>query len=362
MVNLLVLRLPKQTNYKQSLKCDCVYPLLESHCQLTAAALLVPERKQIAVRLSCKFTTHFTGETTVHSASAALRRSMVSLPPFRKQKRPSLYFASLTCAFLLFYFAFNNSPKPCSTVQSQQSTSLRAPVSLPEHLVFPIPTVFQPHAPMIADVLHLLTYSAPSKPLNLSTAYNHPSLSPTEKCSIVEYNLPYPFPRISVCIRPYSDLVSNHIRIHRTWLDCNVLIELFNRHRSRYGNIFVDVGSNIGACTFTLLAAGATVIAFEPTPSNLFYLTQTVAINRNAHPDWVNRLIVFPVGLGDEASFSRVYPEPGNAGNAVIGRPVLDNGTDVTSGAGRKMMDDLSFEISIHRLDDFFMNGDVSAG
>lgn len=306
---------------------------------------------------------HFTAQTTVyfHICCLAQKDGMVSLPPSLRRKRSSLYVTSLSCAFLFLYFVLSNSLKLCSTVQSQQSISLRAPVSLSAPLVSPIPSFLQPHASTGADVLHHLTSSAPSQPLNLSNPYTHPSLSSTERCYVAEYILPYPFPRVSVCIRPYNDLVSNHIRIHRTWSDCNVLIELFYRYRSRYGDTFVDVGSNIGACTFTLLAAGATVVAFEPTPSNLFYLTQTVAINRKAHPDWVKRLIVFPVGLGEGTFTSRVYPEPGNAGNAVIGRPVLDNETDVTSGAGRKRMEELSFEVSIHRLDDFFMNGDVSA-
>lgn len=58
---------------------------------------------------------------------------MVPLPPFRKQKRPSLYLASLSCAFILFYLAFNKYEKRKVRIRSQplpgrsQSGYLRLP-------------------------------------------------------------------------------------------------------------------------------------------------------------------------------------------------------------------------------------------
>lgn len=285
---------------------------------------------------------------------------MDTLSRFHRQKRPSTFAIALPCAFLLFYFFFFTARKSRLTLQTPLLSPAQTPsIPLPHNLASAIPDTHPPLSSTTASELFLLTSSAPTPPINLSSPYTHPSLSPEERCSLFKYTLPNSLPPITVCLRPYLDLVSSHIRAHGAWSDCDVLLRLYTLFRARYGDIFVDIGANIGACTFTLLAAGATVVAFEPTPSNLFYLTQTVAINRVAHPDWAHRLVVFPVGLGDKTFVTKMYSEPGNTGNAVIGHPVLDNGTGVV-GAAQRVVDDLSFNIYVHRLDDFFMNGEVS--
>jgi FkbM family methyltransferase len=80
-------------------------------------------------------------------------------------------------------------------------------------------------------------------------------------------------------------------------------------------HIMVDVGSNIGACTFWQASAGHSVVAFEPLAINRYYLIETVLGN----PSFSNLITLFPYGAGTERASFIAYSEPGNVGNSVIG-------------------------------------------
>lgn len=67
------------------------------------------------------------------------------------------------------------------------------------------------------------------------------------------------------CLRPYSDKLSNHVRQEGHWPDCDELPHLWEQSQSGKRNeIFVDIGANIGSCTLTMLAHGASTVALSP--------------------------------------------------------------------------------------------------
>lgn len=118
------------------------------------------------------------------------------------------------------------------------------------------------------------------------------------------------------CVRRYGDLVSAEMQTQGRWLGCDNLYVLWHEAQHDPG-LFVDVGANIGACTLALLAVGARVVAFEPLPSNFWYLNESMRIN--AH--WRDRLILWPVALGARNATEIIYTERGNAGNSPLRFP-----------------------------------------
>ena len=89
-----------------------------------------------------------------------------------------------------------------------------------------------------------------------------------------------------MCLRQYDDLISHEIRVHGVWDDCFPLIHMWKNtlkssanEYSKIDSFFVDVGANIGSCSLMMAAAGVKVIAFEPSPSNLFYFSQSILAN-----------------------------------------------------------------------------------
>lgn len=74
-----------------------------------------------------------------------------------------------------------------------------------------------------------------------------------------------------------NDWVSNSIKRHGSWRDCNMLLvewEQAGRNPQnaarKLPDIFLDAGANIGACTLEmLLRTDARIVAFEPNPNNL---------------------------------------------------------------------------------------------
>jgi hypothetical protein len=110
----------------------------------------------------------------------------------------------------------------------------------------------------------------PPPPPSLAVAawnFSKPPLSfpPGEACFLVST------PHYTQCVRRTPDVVSSEIRVQKRWRGCDSPVQ-FQRDSGNQG-IFLDVGANIGSCSLAALAAGATVIAFEPLPSNLYYFS-----------------------------------------------------------------------------------------
>jgi FkbM family methyltransferase len=90
----------------------------------------------------------------------------------------------------------------------------------------------------------------------------------------------------------------------------------------------------------------ASVIAFEPSPKNLFRLTSTLL---SLPEEMKNRVTLFPVALGDRPATAAIMANPSNAGNTQVKRSDEDQGRD---GANVETHD-----IPVERLDDLLSAG-----
>jgi len=151
-----------------------------------------------------------------------------------------------------------------------------------------------------------------------------------------------------MCIRENKDIVSDVLKSSGSWVDCDDLPEWWNwlidpSRDPRVGSpkTYIDIGTNIGACLLPMagMASVADAVAFEPNPTNLFYLTNSLMAN----PGINSKVKLHPLGLGNSTSIQTVYEEPGNAGNSIVGA----DGADVSKIG----------DISIVRLDDLFEEG-----
>jgi len=111
--------------------------------------------------------------------------------------------------------------------------------------------------------------------------------------------------------------------------------------------LFVDIGANVGSCTLQMLARPdvSTVVAFEPNPDNLFYLTNSIRKN----PGFSSKISLYPLGLSDSTSMHRMYEQKGNFGNSVFDTPVTDTANDVD--------DKVKVQVKTRTLDDIFFAG-----
>ena len=132
-------------------------------------------------------------------------------------------------------------------------------------------------------------------------------------------------PRQPMCL-PANDRISSAINKRGHWYDCHQFVRLWNsaeREPSCRGSegVLIEVGANIGACTVELLLrTRARIIAFEPSPTNLFYLTRSIRLAAQLHPEISTRVVVFPIGAGNvPLEHAQLYTERGNLGNTVVG-------------------------------------------
>ena len=139
---------------------------------------------------------------------------------------------------------------------------------------------------------------------------------------------------LKMCIRGYKDMVSDRLRKYGHWSDCDALLTLWDRLPDRslsmpaktgatacHGStkIFVDIGANVGACTFPMAAKKnvPAVVSFEPVPSNLFYLTSTIVEGKLQ-----DKVHVYPMALGEEHGDVKIYADA-NPGSSVLGKPAM---------------------------------------
>lgn len=159
-----------------------------------------------------------------------------------------------------------------------------------------------------------------------------------------------------MCVREYPNAVNSSIIYQGQWPDCGVLGDLwmlppkpgsygaFQNCGSAAGGqkLYVEIGANIGACLVPMLARPDVThaVAFEPNPSNLFYLTNSVLSNAGM----TKKLTLFPAALGDVDSTKNYYVESGNAGNTV-----LDTATHANKTVAGQVM--------VLTLDEIFITG-----
>jgi FkbM family methyltransferase len=122
--------------------------------------------------------------------------------------------------------------------------------------------------------------------------------------------------------------VSKAVKAHGRWRDCKQLVAEWNAstlHSGGSDGLFLELGANIGACTMeVLLLTSARVVAFEPSPVNLFHLTRSLRWAAAARASLLQRVVVLPVGIGDSAMRSVIVSEAGNLGNSRIASSAQD--------------------------------------
>lgn len=146
-----------------------------------------------------------------------------------------------------------------------------------------------------------------------------------------------------------DDVVSERVRAKGRWHDCHNHVLLWRAVAGWDGGeadvapasreprsalevthwpsdgVVLQVGANIGACTMEFLhRTNARIIAFEPSPINLYYLTRTLRLAAERHPAIARRVVVFPLGAGRTRRKLPLLIQRGNLGNTIIGDEVKD--------------------------------------
>ena len=90
------------------------------------------------------------------------------------------------------------------------------------------------------------------------------------------------------------------------------------------------MGANIGACSIYFAAKGINTLAFEPLPSNLYYFTKAVILNRVRGKQALTNLRLFKVALdsNEVPKMIQMNVQRDNAGNAMVGRESFVVDTD----------------------------------
>jgi FkbM family methyltransferase len=125
-------------------------------------------------------------------------------------------------------------------------------------------------------------------------------------------------------VRPWKDLISDTIKSRQRWSECDELVNMWQHSTPSVGphgrGIFVDIGANIGACSLAMLQmTNATVLAVEPSPANLFFLTSSLRAAAAVQPDIARRVAVLPFALGNTTGHSEITASVDNAGDSMIG-------------------------------------------
>ena len=129
---------------------------------------------------------------------------------------------------------------------------------------------------------------------------------------------------LPLCVRPWKDLISDTIKSRQRWSECDELVNMWQHSTPSVGphgrGIFVDIGANIGACSLAMLQmTNATVLAVEPSPANLFFLTSSLRAAAAVQPDIARRVAVLPFALGNTTGHSEITASVDNAGDSMIG-------------------------------------------
>jgi FkbM family methyltransferase len=191
-------------------------------------------------------------------------------------------------------------------------------------------------------------------------------LGPSPSCHWHEYKAVgrgSELPPVFMCLYPPDEdrWVSGLIRKNGRWPNCDTLTDrLLRRNRAKNetsdnddegaGTVFVDVGANIGACVVQILATThARIIAFEPSPKNLFRLTSTLL---NLPEEMKNRVTLFPVALGAESASATIWANPSNAGNTQVVQSSKGGGEEATKGEAVSGATVATHNIPVEGMDD----------
>ena len=90
-------------------------------------------------------------------------------------------------------------------------------------------------------------------------------------------------------------------------------------HGVSLGGVFVDVGANIGSCTFLLASKGHSVHSLEANPKNQAMFESTVAANEA----FAGPIKLYKMGAGDVKQDNvPIFEDAGNSGNTIVDQQV----------------------------------------
>eukprot|EP01059_Diplonema_ambulator_P004546 TRINITY_DN14264_c0_g1_i3.p1 TRINITY_DN14264_c0_g1~~TRINITY_DN14264_c0_g1_i3.p1 ORF type:complete len:367 (+),score=106.15 TRINITY_DN14264_c0_g1_i3:42-1142(+) len=120
-----------------------------------------------------------------------------------------------------------------------------------------------------------------------------------------------------LCTHGLDDAVSSSFIRLGYWLDCPSLEGVLKTIRTSLGLQeleIVEVGGNIGTCTWVMASSGARVTAFEPVGKNFQLLQHSSMLNT---PKYGRRVLPINKGCGSKHYNATVKSEKGNMGNSV---------------------------------------------
>ena len=124
-------------------------------------------------------------------------------------------------------------------------------------------------------------------------------------------------PSYTLCLRP-NQAIDTRIRHEGRWADCDHLPTLIQRREGQEWRsrrlFFVDVGSNIGACSLLMAAHGHSVLALEPVPATFAALSAGFAAN--AWPPGADIRMV-NAAASDRVGEGFIQTSSGNAGDSI---------------------------------------------
>jgi FkbM family methyltransferase len=146
-----------------------------------------------------------------------------------------------------------------------------------------------------------------------------------------------------ICVHTFDDFLTKEIKQKQRWVECDVLSDLWTADGMEDDDsLYVDIGANIGSCVMEmLLSTKAKIIAFEPHPMNVYNIKKTVS---QLGKEYQDRLLLFPVGLGNVQSNSTIFSGHDNMGNSQIGTTVKD-------WDSQEFKEHLQFKVFVERMD-----------
>ena len=108
------------------------------------------------------------------------------------------------------------------------------------------------------------------------------------------------------------------------WRACAGIGVHFDRHqRAVLGGTFVDVGANIGSCSFLLASKGHHVHSLEANPKNQAMIEDTLAAN-DGRRGIRGSVKLYKMGAGDvKRDNVPIFEDPGNSGNTIVDQVLI---------------------------------------
>ena len=105
-----------------------------------------------------------------------------------------------------------------------------------------------------------------------------------------------------------------------------ISVNLDRQQHAVLGGTFVDVGANIGSCSFLLASKGHHVHSLEANPKNQAMIEDTLAANDAMK----GTVTLYKMGAGDvKRDNIPIFEDPGNSGNTIVDQ-VKISGAEVT--------------------------------